>query len=211
MSYKVENPKLFPAYVMVRSPDERTARLRGEIFFETVAQQGLRVQFVDGSEEPGSEEMIGIMRPWTYVFMPVPFVDAGPRFDGLEELACSVIIDVHFPIMNRGEIRSGGRFSVEEVWARRGIMLANLARADAVTVSQPGWAADLAEVNPNVFYLPDLDLPEECYLDELSDGFAGSDRSTSAVKAVNEFAARFAEIAAVSARHKVRRRRELAR
>lgn len=206
---KIGKPELFPAYVFIAPPDEASERLRGRLFFDQMAEMGLRVTQVKGVE-PGDEvgdgvASVPIVRPWTFLFMSVPSVDFTDYFGEFAMMPCSIIMDVHFPIMDREKITVTGRGSVEQVWADRDVMLANLAGADAVTVSHPDWAADLAEINPNVFYLPDIAVPDEAYT-AIAGAEDAADMDQDLYQLVFgqlcEFTLRFAEVAQSSMRRK---------
>lgn len=149
---RLENPDLFPAWVFCKPPDGFDAvRLRGGPVFEAMAAVGFRVQVV----EPGAVRNIEIRPPWTFVYVPVPSEDWSGSASGLEDLRCSVIMDCHFPIMDVGALIGADQAIIDTI-DHKDTLLANLALAEVVTVPQPGWAADLAEVNPNVHVLPDL-------------------------------------------------------
>ncbi len=151
---RVENPDVLPAWVFMEPPAGHNAiRLRGGLFFDALEQLGIRVQRIRAGESGN----IGVWSPWTYVFLSVPFEDVGPSTERVADANCSVIMDCHFPIMNM-ERAIGSDGDLADIIDHKDTMLQNLAHADVVTVPQPGWAADLAEVNPNVFLLPDFDI-----------------------------------------------------
>lgn len=179
-NYRVENPSLFASWVWISPPDEFDAPVkRGRRLFEEMAHIGYRVELLSA----GWEGQLSIWRPWTFIVGPVPAADVSAWVGGLDDLHCSVIFDCHFPIMNL-ETAIGADDQIIGVIDRKDVMLANLALADAVTVPHPSWATDLAEVNPNVFLLPDYD-----------------DRSA------DRFGIRLAEIAQTSMRIKLDRQR----
>lgn len=150
---KLENPALFPGWVWCRPPAAYDAPLkRGELFFKALAEFGVRVEIV----EQVPNVAVPIWRPWTYLVCSVPTEDWSAALEALPT-HCSVIMDCHFPIMNM-ETAIGNDADIIDIIDRKPTLLANLALADAVTVPQRGWAADLAEVNPNVFLLPDFDI-----------------------------------------------------
>jgi hypothetical protein len=152
---RIENPDLFPAWAWLRPPDDFNAPyLRGELFFETAADMGLRVQTI-AAGAVGDEARVAIWRPWTYVVLPLPASDVSGWIGGLPD-HCSVIMDCHFPIMDM-ETAVGSADQLVEIIDQKDMLLANLALADVVTVPRPVWAEALARVNPNVFVLPDFD------------------------------------------------------
>lgn len=151
----VENPNLFAAWAWLRPADDFDApRLRGGPVFEEMARLGFRVQTIPA----GVEARVEVWRPWTFVVLSVPSSDASGWIDELPNHS-SVIMDCHFPIMDM-ETAIGANDQLVDIIDNKDMLLANLAAADVVTVPRPEWAADLAEVNPNVFLLPDYD--ERC-------------------------------------------------
>ena len=160
---RLENPDQVPAWVYMEPPDQFNAvQLRGAAFFDQMAAYGVRVQRIPGvaAGSPGSDHAdveFQIFRPWTHIFVNVRGGDLAPFLDSLPPW-CSMIMDCHFPIMDM-EAAIGSNEQLIGVIDHKDELLANLALADAVTVSQKHWAADLAEINPNVFYLPDLQGP----------------------------------------------------
>ncbi len=155
--FRFENPEAFPAWVYIRPPGE-AAVLRGGPVFDVMADMGLRVQRL---EQQGDDEVVQVVfgyRPWTFVFCTVPY--APWPAEVLANEYCSVIMDCHFPIMDMGQV-TGDDGTIIEIIDRKDDLLANLALAEVVTVPHPTWAADLAEVNPNVFVLPDLHEDED--------------------------------------------------
>jgi hypothetical protein len=150
----VENPALFPGWVWAKPPPDFDApRKRGGPVFELMKQMGMRVEVFEGGD---TAARVPIWRPWTYIVLSLPAADCSEWMGSLDDLACSVIMDCHFPIMNMGNA-IGANSDIVDIIDNKPILLANLALADVITVPQPGWAADLAEVNPNVFLLPDFD------------------------------------------------------
>lgn len=149
---RFENPELFPAWIFAKPPDGYDAvNLRGGPVFEVMAEMGLRVQVIEAG---AGDVRVEFLRPWTYVYLPVPADDCQPWVEGLPSYS-SVIMDCHFPIMNM-ETAIGTDRTLIDVIDNKDTLLANLAAADVVTVPKETWAADLSEVNPNVFLLPDL-------------------------------------------------------
>lgn len=156
---RVENPDALTAWVVIEPPDGGfdAVNARGGPLFETLKMMGLRVQLIaghDATKGPGPSAEIEIHRPWTQIFMPVGHNDFAPIYERLPWW-CSVIMDCHFPIMNP-EMMIGSEEAMAGVMAHRDQMIANLALAEAVTVPHPRWAANLAALNPNTFYLPDF-------------------------------------------------------
>lgn len=155
---RVENPDALNAWVVIEPPKGfDAANLRGGPLFDALKMMGLRVQLIpghDGTKGPGPSAEIEIHRPWTHIFMPVGPADFALLYERLPWY-CSVIMDCHFPIMNP-EMMIGSDEALAGVMAHRDQMIANLALAEAVTVPHPHWAANLAALNPNTFYLPDF-------------------------------------------------------
>ncbi len=209
---KIEKPELFPAYVYLQPPDVNAVRLRGKALFDLMAGLGYRVQQIPGAVPvPGAkqEAQIGIYKPWTFVFVPVGYADIGPLLDSLEQNSCSFIMDCHFPIMDMSRIVADAE-TFANVAGNRDVMLANLRIADAVTCPKAEWAADLAEVNPNVFLLPDLELPDFCYgpsgdLDAEVDADDFDYEGENPIELINAFIGRFVQIALESSQAKQRR------
>ncbi len=150
--FRLDDPEAFPAYVFSPSASTEAAWLRGGPVFEAMAEMGFRVQVL---EQQDAVE-VTIHRPWTFLFMHVPSADWAPVMESLADRPCSVIMDCHFPIMNMGDA-TGSDESLIATIDTMDTLLANLALAEVVTVPHPDWAADLAEVNQNVFLLPDLE------------------------------------------------------
>lgn len=181
--YRVENPERFPAWVWLRPPDAYDApRKRGGPVFEEMARLGFRVTVFD----QGAEVRVPINRPWTYIVCSVPGGDCGPWVESVADDPCSVIMDCHFPIMNM-EIAIGADTEIMAVIDNKETILANLALADAVTVPQPGWAADLAAINPNVYLLPNF---EEHRADEFGLRLAEIALASASVKQARQAARR---------------------
>lgn len=153
--FQLENPEAFPAYVFSPSATPEAAWLRGGPVFEAMAEMGFRVQILD----PHCAVEVAIHRPWTFLFMHVPAADWAPTMESLADRPCSVIMDCHFPIMNMGDATGTDEVLIATI-DNKDTLLANLALAEVVTVPHPNWAADLAEINPNVFLLPDLEETE---------------------------------------------------
>lgn len=152
----IENPELYPAWLVQVSNNEQVQQLRGLPVFEMLLDIGIRVEFlVQGENE------IKIKKPWTYIFVPVPIVDFTDQRKMFDQNPCSVIMDCHFPIMHLEQAWSYDPDDMFSIIESKDIMLHNLSLADAVTVPQTAWAADLAEVNSNVFLLPDLQEESE--------------------------------------------------
>jgi hypothetical protein len=152
----IENPELYPAwgYQIDSERNPEVARLRGKDAFDAMEQIGLRVEEISG--RGGSFE---IRKPWTYIFMFVNTdVDSTEELLATEGAPCSIIMDCHFPIMRLEHAFTKDPDDMFKLIENRDIILGNLALADAVTVPNSDWAADLAEVNPNVYYLPDLHI-----------------------------------------------------
>lgn len=159
--YRVENPSLFPAWVWMRPPDAYDApRKRGGPLFAEMDRLGFRVQVIP---QTTAVHNVAIWRPWTYIVCSLPSGDFTETAESVDDAPCSVIMDCHFPIMNM-EQAIGDDEQLIHIIDNKESLLANLALADAVTVPQAGWAADLAAVNPNVFLLPD-------YTDATADRF----------------------------------------
>lgn len=149
---RFENPELFPAWIFAKPPAGYDAvNLRGGPVFEVMAEMGLRVQVIEAG---AGDVRVEFHRPWTYVYLPVPSADCSAWVEGLPSYS-SVIMDCHFPIMNM-ETAIGADQTLIDLIDNKDTLLANLAVADVVTVPKEEWAADLAEVNRNVFLLPDL-------------------------------------------------------
>ncbi len=167
---RLENPELFPAWVFVQPPAAFDAiNLRGGLAFEAIAAAGFRVQVVPA----GASERVGFYPPWTYLYLPVPAEDCRGWVEGLP-YHCSVIMDCHFPIMDM-ETAMGSDQALIDVIDNKDTLLANLACADVVTVPKESWAADLAEVNPNVFLLPDMEPgSEQAFIMRLAEVAAAS-------------------------------------
>ena len=154
----IENPELYPAWLVQFSASEEAEHLRGKQVFEMMREEvGVRVQFM-GSR--GGEEGL-IHKPWTYFYVPVPIVDFTEQRKELDRAPCSVIMDCHFPIMKMENAYTAEPDQMFELIESREVMIKNLSLADVVTVPHPAWAADLAEVNPHVFVLPDVDNDSE--------------------------------------------------
>lgn len=205
---KIENPDIFPAYIYVSSPDERARRLRGQAAFEGLAELGLRVEEIRTVPSPDQAAMveIRIRRPWTFVFLPVAPVDFSPYAEAFHDKPCSIIMDCHFPITRMEYAIAEDSEQLAAMWAAQPVMLANLRLADAVTVPQPDWAADLAGEVPNVYVLPDLELPEAFYRQH--EGL--TDEDCDAIEEVgtypgNAFVVRFQEIAMAAQQRKAAR------
>jgi hypothetical protein len=160
VSFQLENPDKFPAYVYAGYPDDDpydTEVKRGGPFFETVKQSGLRVTRLP----PGPIEGFPISRPWTFVFVSVPFTDVSEALDQLQKLSCSVIFDCHFPIMELERVSAPSDDTIFQVIENKEVILSNLAQACAVTVPHKEWAADLVHVNPRVWWLPDIESEDD--------------------------------------------------
>lgn len=112
-----------------------------------------------------------VRRPWTFLYVPVQTDDAAEWLPWFQERTCSVIMDVHFPVM-RQETVLGDDATILEVLEHREQMITNLSLACAVTVSQEAWTADLAEVNPNVWFLPDIEPGDDDSLTEFTIKFS---------------------------------------
>lgn len=210
---RFERPDLLPAWVWVEPPPDFDAiRLRGQLFFEGLEESGIRVERI----KPGGKYKPTAWQPWTYVFMMLPWADFAPYAEWFLARPMSIIMDVHFPIMNM-EKAIGSSQVLIDIIDRKDVLLANLAMADAVTVSRPEWAADLAEINPNVYCLPDLEAPAWMYHD--SDDDSDEEPSEAEVaeyeagmRNAQQFGMRMVEIAQASVRVKqerLRARREM--
>jgi hypothetical protein len=180
---RLENPQAFPLFVVCEQSEQFGAKTkRGRPYFDAAANVGLEVQRVP----LGADLELRPRRPWTYVFMHVPIADFRPIIDDRHRHRdpVSFIFDCHFPIMRMDTI-IGDDETVLLTLESRAVLLANLGAACAVTVPRREWAADLAEVNPRVWWLPDID-------DETTDPdvFEAS---------VGAFALRFAEVAQAAA------------
>jgi hypothetical protein len=152
----IRNPELFPAFVYLSGLGADEKRLRGMKAFETLKTLGYRV---DIDRPPGG--MFTIRSPETVIFIGfTPFDDQGDWLRSLRsDPRVVLIMDCHFPISDTTEIVVEGPLE-KHVAAVDAIPVAltNLALADAVTVPNGEWAADLTASNPdlNVFVLPDL-------------------------------------------------------
>jgi hypothetical protein len=180
----IDNPELYPKWVyqIGSEVDLDIARLRGKSAFEAMAQVGMRVHEIVSS---GSFEVV---RPWTYLFTFAQVdVDVASMLAPLKETCCSVIMDCHFPVMRLDRAFTKNPDDMFKLIENRDLVLANLALADAVTVPDPAWAAELAEVNPNVFYLPNLHVEDE------------ENPTERDVSEINRFIVRLGEIAGASA------------
>lgn len=147
-------------WVYIEPPtDFEAVNLRGAMYFDSydLLHPG-RVTRVPA----GAMAEFPIRRPWTYVYMPVPWVDVSDYLDELGAEPCSVIMDVHFPLMDLEQAIANDD-TLMHIIDQKAIMLANLARADAITCPRGEWAADLAEINADTFVLPDLVLPTAAY------------------------------------------------
>lgn len=89
--------------------------------------------------------------------------------------------------VGRGSPRTPGPYSRSP--AAIPTMLDNLALADAVTMPNPDWAADLTELRPdiNVYLLPDLEREDQAGVDTFAIRFAeiaaaGCDRRIAAIR-----------------------------
>lgn len=198
---KIENPDLFPSYVYVSSPDEHAYRVRGQLFFDNLAKLGLHVDQVRGTAaaELGSWTL-KIRRPCTILFYPVPHEDFGPQAKMLSRHPVAVIMDCHFPIMDLTHVIAD-EATLTLLEQTRPVMLANLAMADAVTVPHPAWAAELAEVNSNVYVLPDLVASDVFYSDD-DDIDVPEDEWLAGEQSLSEFMLRFQEIAMAAMQHR---------
>jgi hypothetical protein len=162
------------------------ARLRGKDAFDAMAQTGIRVE-----EIVGDGASFKIQQPWTYYFTFVNTdISVGEELLQLEGTPSSVIMDCHFPVMRLEHAFTKVPDDMFKLIENRNIILGNLALADAVTVPSPGWAADLVGVNPNVFYLPDLQMESDYYGDTMMDR---------EIEDVNRFIVRLSEAASASA------------
>lgn len=155
---KIDNPSLYPAWVYLEPPENFDApKLRGGPCFDVLEEVGIRVQRIKPS--PADADVVQMHRvaiylPWTFLFMPVLVGDMSSTLDMLSEIrGCSVIMDCHFPVMSPNDLVGPDSDLVRD---NRDTILNNLSLADAVTVSQPQWAADLVGEVPNVYYLPDF-------------------------------------------------------
>lgn len=196
MTY-LENPSNFPKWVCQYPDNEQYQQLRGLPAFELLEQEvGIRVQYVIGGD-PNEKSQIEIVKPWTFLFMPVPITDFAESRKRLDVTPCAVIMDCTFPIMNLENAfvidRPDGMFDLIE---SREVVLNNLRLADLVTVPRPGWAFDLAAELDNVFLLPDLVLSEGDGDDELTDRD---------MEALNKFLGRLSEAGAQAAANRGKR------
>jgi len=197
-----ENPELFPAFVWGHEV-EPVNRLRGLAYYSYLEATGIRVQHVPVG--PGSNRFqLEIKQPWTYIFFPVPTSDWTHAINGFAKSSCSFILDVHFPILNPGQITGLSPSGMLELVKSQDLMLANLAAADAVTVPNVEWAAELSEVVENVFYLPDLVMPDWAY-DEDVECMDSEDGAAS----FTAFVAKMATIQAASQQVHMKRRRNI--
>jgi hypothetical protein len=196
-----ENPELFPVWIWGHEV-EPISRLRGLAYYSYLEASGLRVQHVAvGSEN--SRFQLKIEQPWTYVIFPVPMIDWTQIMGEYVKLNCSFILDVHFPIMNLSQATSLVPGGVLQLVKSQEMMLANLAVADAVTVSNSEWAAELSEFVDNVFYLPDLVMPDWAYGDDTA--YAGDEDGTDSF---TTFVAKMASIQASSQQVHIKRRQQ---
>lgn len=153
MDAKIENPDLFPTWVYGFAGPE-TADLRGKAVFELYAEIGMRVVEV----ELGKALEFQAWKPWTHIFLPVPHVQIPDEmWDWFERSPVSLVLDCHFPLMNLTQAyvidEPDRMFDIIEA---KEIMIENVRRAHAVTVSNLDWVMDIAALNPNTFYLPDI-------------------------------------------------------
>jgi hypothetical protein len=149
----VENPQVFPRYVYAEPANTFNAvELRGGPFFDALAREGFDVMRISAG---GLLDVEAIRRPWTFIYLPVPSADVVDAVRSWYRRPCSVIMDVHFPLINQETIIGDDEAILQSLEFREQ-MIANLGVACAVTVSQEQWAADLAAVNPRVWFLPDL-------------------------------------------------------
>jgi len=154
---RIENPNVFPTYMYSGAPDNDIYDAevkRGGPYFEAMKVSGFRVIRIPVGE--GVQE-VPIYKPWTFLFTHVPNTDAVMYVKSIAAAGCTVIMDCHFPIMQLERAMTPD----DDIWLQviesKAVMLANLAVACAVTVPHKEWAADLAEVNPRVWYLPDIE------------------------------------------------------
>ncbi len=156
---KIENPFDFPGYVYIEPPDAFDAVWkRGGPWFDTLADIGYNV----GRYAEGIDMTIQMYRPWTIFYQNAPHLDSREQIARLKEGAC-VILDCHFPIMRLEHTIFEGDESVDYLSLVESVpmMLANMQAACAVTVPNEDWAADLAGEVSNVYYLPDINEPED--------------------------------------------------
>jgi hypothetical protein len=160
VGFKIENAERFPAYIYSGFPDDDpydTEVKRGGPYFETLREAGFRVTRLP----PGPVSEIPIVQPWTFIFVPVPFTDVSPHIEQLTTLSCSVVFDCHFPIMQLERVQTPDNDIFLQVIESKEVILANLAKACAVTVPHTEWAAELATVNPRVWWLPDIEAEDD--------------------------------------------------
>ena len=156
---RVENPFDFPGYVYMEPPNAFDAVWkRGGPWFDTLADIGYRV----GRYVEGIDITVTMYRPWTIFYQNVPYLDSREQITRLKEGAC-VILDCHFPIMRLEQTIFEGDESDQYLSLVESVpmMLANMRAACAVTVPNEAWAADLVEEVPHVYYLPDINTPED--------------------------------------------------
>lgn len=154
----VEDPDAFPSWVYqyTSTPEyEFVNNLRGVPMFKMMEEVGFHVTGWD-MESPSFE--IQFRGAWTHVFlMAPPYDDLTKVQQGWECRNASIIIDCHFPIVDMTHVAAPDA-DFMRIIEHRDVMLNNLRLAEAVTTPRAEWAADLAQFNPNVFILPDLDL-----------------------------------------------------
>lgn len=156
----VEDPDAFPSWVYqyTSNPEyEHVNNLRGVPVFKVMEESGFHVTGWP-MEEPFTVPFRGV---WTYIFlMAPPYDDLSEIYDRWECRNVSLIIDCHFPIMDMTRTIAPDDAEYMRLHEHREVMLKNLRLAEAITTPQAKWAADLAQVNPNVFILPDLELDD---------------------------------------------------
>lgn len=156
---KIENPDAWPAYVYIEPMDGifDAIRKRGADYFDFLAEAGFNVTRLSAENE---DRKLTIRPPWTLVYLPLERTTPD-TISAFSKGLCSVIVDVHFPVVHQETVLTENDDALLDLLERREEMLETLRRACAVTVSQEEWAADIAEFNSNVWYLPDIKDDEE--------------------------------------------------
>lgn len=156
---QVENPSLFPAYVIVGPPpnDINIEELRGGPWFDLMASMGLRVDRINN----GNNLKLTPQLPWTYVFMAVPEANIVEAIRTITSTApVSIVLDCYFPIFDMANVVASAD-TLQVIGDAREDMIANLRAACAVTTPRQEWAADMAEAGINTWLLPDINPHDE--------------------------------------------------
>lgn len=157
---KIGNPDLYPTFIYVSPGELWDADIkRGSEFFVSLEDMGLHVHLIDPDDGGFSTELFG--PNWTIVFMRVPDIPFKDAISTITQHRASIIFDCFFPIMAMENMVYVDSEHEKQVIANRDVMLENLKAACAVTTPHPEWSAALAEVNQNVWTLPDCNSDED--------------------------------------------------